>query len=141
MSGEVAAERWTPALRVETILLSILSLLDDAEISSPANVDAAVVLRTDPARYRLVVSGYVAASQADKPEGFEMPVRDTPVAAADMVDSNFAVDSDADSGHFGSDSGEGQEMAHGSGGEKHDEDEDPKTDSSSNENDHKDESE
>lgn len=140
MSGEVAAERWTPALRVETILLSILSLLDDAEISSPANVDAAVVLRTDPARYRLVVSGYVAASQADKPEGFEMPVRDTPVAAADMVDPNFSVDSDAGSGHFGgSDSEDNQEMAHGSGGEKHDED--VKTDSSSNENDHKDESE
>ena len=40
MSGESAGERWSPVQRVESVLLSIISLLDDAECSSPANVDA-----------------------------------------------------------------------------------------------------
>lgn len=38
MSGELASERWSPAQRVESVLLSIISLLDDAEVSSAANV-------------------------------------------------------------------------------------------------------
>ena len=32
MSGETAGERWSPAQRVESVLLSILRLLDDAEV-------------------------------------------------------------------------------------------------------------
>lgn len=47
MSGESAGERWSPAQRVESVLISIISLLDDAECSSPANVDAGVMLRKD----------------------------------------------------------------------------------------------
>ena len=45
MSGELAGERWSPVQRVESVLISVLSLLDDAEVSSPANVDAGVQLR------------------------------------------------------------------------------------------------
>lgn len=52
MSGESAAERWSPAQRVESVLISILSLLDDAEVSSPANVDASVMLRKEPEKYK-----------------------------------------------------------------------------------------
>jgi hypothetical protein len=41
-SGEKAEERWNPTQSVESILLSIVSLLNDPNCSSPANVDAGV---------------------------------------------------------------------------------------------------
>jgi ubiquitin-conjugating enzyme E2 G1 len=39
---EKAAERWLPVHTVETILLSVISMLADPNYESPANVDAAV---------------------------------------------------------------------------------------------------
>ena len=39
---EKAAERWLPVHTVETILLSVISMLADPNFESPANVDAAV---------------------------------------------------------------------------------------------------
>lgn len=77
MSGELAAERWSPVQRVETVLLSILSLLDDAETSSPANVDAGVMLRNQPERYREMVTADTEASKTDIPAGFTMPTHET----------------------------------------------------------------
>ena len=41
---EKAAERWLPVHTVETILLSVISMLADPNYESPANVDAAVKL-------------------------------------------------------------------------------------------------
>ena len=73
MSGETAAERWTPIQRVESVLLSIISLLDDAECSSPANVDAGVLLRKDREAYKRRVKQDVEESKKDIPEGFVMP--------------------------------------------------------------------
>lgn len=55
MAGELAAERWSPVQTVESVLLSVLSLLDDAEVSSPANVDAGVMLRQNPKQYAEMV--------------------------------------------------------------------------------------
>lgn len=40
---EKAAERWLPVHTVETILLSVISMLADPNYESPANVDAAVI--------------------------------------------------------------------------------------------------
>ncbi|CAJ0922075.1 12689_t:CDS:2 [Entrophospora sp. SA101] len=37
-SGETAAERWNPTQSVESILISIVSLMGDPNCSSPANV-------------------------------------------------------------------------------------------------------
>mmetsp|Transcript_9057 Transcript_9057/g.12694 ORF Transcript_9057/g.12694 Transcript_9057/m.12694 type:complete len:243 (-) Transcript_9057:166-894(-) len=45
MSGELASERWSPAQRIRTILLSVISLLNEPNTSSPANVDASVAFR------------------------------------------------------------------------------------------------
>ncbi|KIW00734.1 uncharacterized protein PV09_07718 [Verruconis gallopava] len=73
MSGESAAERWNPSQRVESVLISVLSLLDDAEVSSPANVDAGVMLRKDPEAYKEMVKRDLEASKADIPEGYVMP--------------------------------------------------------------------
>lgn len=76
MSGESAAERWSPAQRVESVLISILSLLDDPEISSPANVDASVTFRRDPKRYKELVKQDLDRSKQDVPEGYVLPSHD-----------------------------------------------------------------
>ncbi|OAL73586.1 ubiquitin-conjugating enzyme E [Trichophyton violaceum] len=73
MSGELASERWSPAQRVESVLISIISLLDDAEVSSPANVEAGVQLRSNPAAYKKRVKAEVERSLKDIPDGYEMP--------------------------------------------------------------------
>jgi len=52
MSGELASERWLPTQTVTTILLSVISLLNSPNFSSPANVDASVEWRNDPIGYK-----------------------------------------------------------------------------------------
>lgn len=104
MSGELASERWSPAQRVESVLISILSLLDDAEVSSPANVDAAVMLRKEPDRYREIVRQNVEESKQDMPEGFVIPrheeimkqQRGQQQANNRLDDEDFWADSDVD---------------------------------------------
>lgn len=44
---ETADERWRPILGVESILVSVISMLSDPNDESPANIDAAV--RPSPA--------------------------------------------------------------------------------------------
>jgi ubiquitin-conjugating enzyme E2 R len=77
MSGETAAERWSPVQRVETVLISILSLLDDAEVSSPANVDAGVMLRNKPDEYKGLVKKDLELAKQDIPADFVMPTHET----------------------------------------------------------------
>ena len=43
--GELPGERWNPTQSVRTILLSIISVLNDPNTFSPANVDASVAFR------------------------------------------------------------------------------------------------
>lgn len=76
MSGESAAIRWSPAQRVESILLSILSMLDDANPDSPANVDAAKLYREDRARYKELATKDRERSLKDIPDGFVLPTAD-----------------------------------------------------------------
>ena len=73
MSGELASERWSPVQSAESVLLSILSLLDDPEVSSPANVDAGVMLRKHPQQYNARVKRDLEESKHDIPAGFKMP--------------------------------------------------------------------
>lgn len=104
MSGELASERWSPAQRVESVLLSILSLLDDAETSSPANVDASVMLRKDPVEYKKRVQKDLQASLQEIPEGFVMPRHEDAFATKKRVDDEFVVswdDSDVNEEEFG----------------------------------------
>jgi len=44
-SGELACERWNPTQCVRTILLSVISILNEPNTSSPANVDASFMYR------------------------------------------------------------------------------------------------
>lgn len=44
-SGELPCERWNPTQNVRTIMLSVVSLLNEPNTYSPANVDASVMYR------------------------------------------------------------------------------------------------
>ncbi|KAF8258764.1 ubiquitin-conjugating enzyme/RWD-like protein [Lactarius quietus] len=61
---EDAGERWMPVHTVESILLSVISLLSSEKpnLDSPANVDAAKEIRTDFAAYKKKVRRLVRRS-------------------------------------------------------------------------------
>mmetsp|Transcript_90468 Transcript_90468/g.165684 ORF Transcript_90468/g.165684 Transcript_90468/m.165684 type:complete len:167 (+) Transcript_90468:92-592(+) len=44
---ESADERWRPILGVHSILISVISMLVDPNLNSPANIDAAVQMKND----------------------------------------------------------------------------------------------
>lgn len=48
---ETADERWRPILNVEAILLSVISMLNDPNINSPANLDASLQFRDNRTEY------------------------------------------------------------------------------------------
>jgi ubiquitin-conjugating enzyme E2 R len=97
VSGEDAGERWSPAQRAETVLISILSLLDDPEISSPANVDASVQYRDHKDDFKQRVQEEVEQSKKAIPEGFVVPTHEsTKPPIEDKPDEDFWVDSDAE---------------------------------------------
>ena len=104
MSGETAGERWSPVQRVESVLLSIISLLDDAECSSPANVDAGIMLRKDSVEFKKRVSKDVESSKQDIPAGFVMPTHESTVKIPTAIkddDPAFWVDSNDENEGFG----------------------------------------
>jgi ubiquitin-conjugating enzyme E2 G1 len=49
---EHITEKWRPVLGVETVLVSVVSMLSDPNTESPANIEASVQLRNDPEAYR-----------------------------------------------------------------------------------------
>jgi len=133
MSGESASERWSPAQRVESVLISILSLLDDAEVSSPANVDAGVMIRKEPDKYKELVKADTEKSKTDIPDDFTMPTAEQAFQKHDDVKAadEYWYDSDAGEDDFdfgGSDSEVDVDMEVDAfserGGEEEDEDED-----------------
>lgn len=69
-SGELPQERWNPTQTVRTILLSVISMLNEPNTSSPANVDASVMFRKyqvskgKDQEYSNIISKQVAASRA-----------------------------------------------------------------------------
>jgi ubiquitin-conjugating enzyme E2 G1 len=65
VSGETAAERWSPVQTVETIMISIISILASPNDMSPANVDAAKQWREDPAGFKRRVASCVRKSQEE----------------------------------------------------------------------------
>jgi len=93
-SGERIEERWSPAQSVETILLSVISLLSDPNISSPANVDASVEFRNKPQVYRERIKKLVEKSKQEIPEGFKMPEIKKPTHQNDFNDDFILQDSE-----------------------------------------------
>ncbi|KPM05159.1 ubiquitin-conjugating enzyme E2 R2-like protein [Sarcoptes scabiei] len=70
-SGELACERWNPTQNVRTILLSVISLLNEPNTSSPANVDASIMYRKwrdtkgKDKEYETIIKKQVAASKIE----------------------------------------------------------------------------
>ncbi|KAK9727263.1 hypothetical protein RND81_05G269500 [Saponaria officinalis] len=60
---ELASERWSPVHTVESIMLSIISMLSGPNDESPANVEAAKEWREDKDGFRKKVSRCVRKSQ------------------------------------------------------------------------------
>lgn len=114
MSGEDASERWSPLQGAESVLRSVLLLLDDPEINSPANVDASVLYRDHHDDYLKKAAETVERSKKDIPAGFEMPTsfEAAPPPKQDN-DDDFWAESDEEFDFGGSDTGdedEDQEM-------------------------------
>lgn len=110
MSGEDASERWSPLQGAESVLRSVLLLLDDPEIGSPANVDAGVMFRDRRSEYDAKARATVEKSKKDIPAGFEMP-QSFEVAPPPKVenDDDFWAESDGEFDFGGSDTGDDEE--------------------------------
>ncbi len=59
---EHAEERWRPILGVEAIIVSVISMLNDPNLSSPANVDAAKQYKENFPEYKKRVKKLAAKS-------------------------------------------------------------------------------
>ncbi|KAK3195949.1 hypothetical protein K4F52_000816 [Lecanicillium sp. MT-2017a] len=106
-SGEVANERWNVLHGVESVLRSVLLLMDDPEINSPANVEASVRYRDSRDSYNARAKEVVDKSQRDIPEGLKMPTAaELAPAPAKPVDDDddFWTMSDEEVDFGGSDS-------------------------------------
>ncbi|PRW60956.1 Ubiquitin-conjugating enzyme E2 7 [Chlorella sorokiniana] len=60
---ESASERWSPVHTVESIVLSVISMLSSPNDESPANVDAAKMWREDRPEFKKRVARIVRRSQ------------------------------------------------------------------------------
>lgn len=60
---EKISERWSPAQNVNSIMLSIISMLSAPNFDSPANIDASVLWKDNPNNYKLKIYKLVALSQ------------------------------------------------------------------------------
>lgn len=108
-SGEMACERWSSIQGVESVLRSILLLLDSPEIGSPANVDAGVMYRDKREDYNAKAKEAVKKSKSDIPEGFVLPSTLYEAPPAKVVDDDdFWAESGDEFG--GSDSSEEDEF-------------------------------
>ena len=52
---ESSNERWSPVQSIEKILLSVMSMIAEPNIESPANIDAAKMFRTDKDKFKEIV--------------------------------------------------------------------------------------
>ncbi|KAL7945543.1 ubiquitin-conjugating enzyme/RWD-like protein [Trichoderma barbatum] len=108
-SGELASERWNVLHGVESVLRSVLLLMDDPEINSAANVDASVLYRDNRAEYNILAKATVEATKKNIPDGVQMPTSEQLVSApAKPVDddADFWNMSDEEEDFGGSDSDE-----------------------------------
>lgn len=80
-SGELPCERWNPTQNVRTILLSVVSLLNEPNTFSPANVDASVMFRRwkdskgSDKEYENIIRKQVQASRSEaEKDGVVVPM-------------------------------------------------------------------
>jgi len=73
MSGELPEERWLPTQSVTTIILSLLSLLNDPNCSSPANVDASVEWHNHRVAFKNRCAKLVEKANRERPPHVVIP--------------------------------------------------------------------
>lgn len=114
-SGELPSERWNPTQNVRTILLSVISLLNEPNTFSPANVDASVMFRKwreskgKESEYEKIVKKQVQRSKLEaEKENIKVPTtvdeycvksrpsRSEPEDLTDFYDDDYADDVDDD---------------------------------------------
>ena len=54
-SQERIDEKWRPSLGVEQIVISVISMLNDPNCDSPANIDASVMFKNNRKEYERIV--------------------------------------------------------------------------------------
>lgn len=60
---EHISERWNPSHSVNSVLISILSILTDPNFESPANIEASVLWKNDLESYKNIIYKIVAQTQ------------------------------------------------------------------------------
>jgi len=119
---EKAEETWRPIQTVESILVSVISMLSDPNFSSPANVDASVELRKSPQAYKQKIRKIVEKSKKELPPGFEMPQPKKPVLEKSESIDDLLLEDTADYGSDDDDMNEedenGEEEEEDGGGEE-----------------------
>ncbi|KAG0679663.1 hypothetical protein C6P40_005194 [Pichia californica] len=70
---EPSNETWSPAQCVESIIMSIVSILDDPNIMSPANIDASNLWRDNKKLYFEKVQKFADRTHIYIPDDFEIP--------------------------------------------------------------------
>ncbi|KUJ11699.1 uncharacterized protein LY89DRAFT_594358 [Mollisia scopiformis] len=108
-SGELASERWTSVQSVETVLRSILLLLDDPEISSPANVDAGITYRDAREVYDAKAKESVKESLQDVPKDFAMPTTLEEAPPAKIQEDDDFWNESGDEDDFGASDSSGED--------------------------------
>lgn len=68
---EKSSERWSPVQSVEKILLSVMSMVAEPNINSPANVDAAKMWRDDRDKFKKIAHKHVRMSLEMPPSSDE----------------------------------------------------------------------
>ena len=124
MSGEEASERWSPLQGAESVLRSVLLLLDNPEINSPADVDASVLYRDFREQYNVQARETVERSKKSIPEGFVMPKTFDPLPPPKTDDdADFWAESGEEDFDFGgSDTGDDEDEDMDDDDEQDDED-------------------
>lgn len=56
-------ERWSPTHCVDSIMMSIISMLSDPNFQSPADTDSSVLWKNNPDKYKKLIYALVAKSQ------------------------------------------------------------------------------
>ncbi|KAF2361642.1 Ubiquitin-conjugating enzyme E2 [Trinorchestia longiramus] len=133
-SGELPCERWNPTQNVRTVLLSVISLLNEPNTYSPANVDASVMYRRfkdskgSDKEYENIIRKQVSLSRKEaENDGVVVPLTQEDyciktkvkpetenVDMADFYDDDYDIDDDDeeeysdDNLYDGDDSGNGE---------------------------------
>ncbi|XP_049852234.1 uncharacterized protein LOC126329989 isoform X2 [Schistocerca gregaria] len=94
MSGEHSSERWRPTQTVQSILLSVISMISDPNTSSPANVDANIEFRQNNQAFVERVKKLAKDSALSCPSHVRIPHPDTDPKEREKAIRKFKLLSD-----------------------------------------------